>query len=136
MSKVIDTSELDAYARELARAAENNPKQQKAFMGKEGNKLRTRTRREVKRVGKETGNYEKSIKRGKAYDYHGTLAIRVYSAAPHAHLIEQGHRMVTHDGEEVGFVPGMHVFEVAGEGFEAQFLADIDEMLDEVTKEL
>ena len=44
--------------------------------------------------------------------------------------------MVTHDGREVGFVPGMHVFEVAGKDFEPEYLADIDDMLDEAVKEL
>lgn len=65
------------------------------------------------------------------YDYRGDKAIRVYSYAPHAHLIEDGHRMVTHDGREVGFVKGHHVFEVAAEGFEPEFYTDLDDMLDE-----
>ena len=74
--------------------------------------------------------YLKSIKRGKVYQYNGAQAVRVYSTAPHAHLIEDGHRMVTHDGREVGFVPGHHVFEIAGTEFEAQYLTDVDDFLD------
>ena len=58
-------------------------------------------------------------------------AVRVYSYAPHAHLIEEGHRLVTHDGREVGFVRGRHVFEVAAKEFEPEFYTDLDEMLDE-----
>ena len=119
-SAVFDTRELDAYARELAQAARDAPKTQKKFM----------------RVKVRTGNYKKSIKRGKVYEYDGAQAVRVYSTAPHAHLIEDGHRMVSHDGRELGFVPGMHIFEVAGKDFQPEFLADIDEMLDEVVKEL
>lgn len=135
-SVVFDTRELDAYAQELERTARDAPKTQKKFMRKEGSKLLRRTKSEAKRVKVKTGNYKKSIKRGKVYEYDGAQAIRVYSTAPHAHLIEDGHRMVTHDGREVGFVPGMHVFEVAGKGFEPEYLADIDEMLDEAVKEL
>ena len=56
-------------------------------------------------------------------------AVRVYSYAPHAHLIEEGHRMVTHDGREVGFVKGHHVFEVAAKGFESEFYTDLDDFL-------
>ena len=135
-SAVFDTRELDAYARELERTARDAPKTQKKFMRQEGSKLLRRTKSEGKRVKVKTGNYKKSIKRGKVYEYDGAQAIRVYSTAPHAHLIEDGHRMVTHDGREVGFVPGMHVFEVAGKGFEPEYLADIDDMLDEAVKEL
>ena len=135
-SAVFDTRELDAYAKELERTARASPKLQKKFMRQEGSKLLRRTKSEAKRVKVKTGNYKKSIKRGKVYEYDGAQAIRVYSTAPHAHLIEDGHRMVTHDGREVGFVPGMHVFEVAGQGFEPEYLADIDDMLDEAVKEL
>ena len=135
-SALFDTRELDAYARELERTARESPKLQKKFMRQEGSKLLRRTKSESKRVKVKTGNYKKSIKRGKVYEYDGAQAIRVYSTAPHAHLIEDGHRMVTHDGREVGFVPGMHVFEVAGKGFEPEYLADIDDMLDEAVKEL
>ena len=127
---------MDAYAKELERTARASPKLQKKFMRQEGSKLLRRTKSEAKRVKVKTGNYKKSIKRGKVYEYDGAQAIRVYSTAPHAHLIEDGHRMVTHDGREVGFVPGMHVFEVAGKGFEPEYLADIDDMLDEAVKEL
>ena len=135
-SALFDTRELDAYAKELERTARESPKLQKKFMRQEGSKLLRRTKSEAKRVKVKTGNYKKSIKRGKVYEYDGAQAIRVYSTAPHAHLIEDGHRMVTHDGREVGFVPGMHVFEVAGKGFEPEYLADIDDMLDEAVKEL
>ena len=130
-SAVFDTRELDAYARELAQAARDAPKTQKKFMRKEGTKLLRQTKKEAKRVKVRTGNYKKSIKRGKVYEYDGAQAVRVYSTAPHAHLIEEGHRMVTHDGREVGFVRGRHVFEVAAKEFEPEFYTDLDEMLDE-----
>lgn len=135
-SALFDTRELDAYAKELERTARESPKLQKKFMRQEGSKLLRRTKSEAKRVHVKSGNYKKSIKRGKVYEYDGAQAIRVYSTAPHAHLIEDGHRMVTHDGKEVGFVPGMHVFEVAGKGFEPEYLADIDDMLDEAVSKL
>ena len=131
MSKVFDLSELASYGKDMRRIAEENPKKQRQFLQKEGNELRSRTTAQARELGKKTGNYLKSIKRGKVYDYRGDKAIRVYSYAPHAHLIEDGHRMVTHDGREVGFVKGHHVFEVAAEGFEPEFYTDLDDMLDE-----
>ncbi|MDR3984066.1 MAG: HK97 gp10 family phage protein [Dysosmobacter sp.] len=135
-SLVFDTGELDKFAKQMEKTSKRFRTRQKSFMRKEGNKLKTKTVRQARSIGKKTGNYLKSIKRGKVYKYDGAQAVRVYSTAPHAHLIEDGHRMVTHDGREVGFVKGHHVFEVAGKAFEPQYLMDIDNLLDEAVKEL
>lgn len=143
-SVVFDTSELTEYARDLELIAKNHPKLQKKFLRKEGSKLLRKTKQSAKSVkagkitdkNKDKIHYHKSIKRGKVYTYRGTEAIRVYSNAPHAHLIENGHRMVTHDGREVGFVPGKHVFEKAGKSFEPVFMSDIEQLLEESTQNL
>ena len=131
MSQGFDLSELAAYGKDIRLVAEKAPKRQKRFLQKEGAKLRNKTKAQARKLGKKTGNYLKSVKRGKVYDYRGDKAVRVYSYAPHAHLIAEGHRMVTHDGREVGFVRGRHVFEVAAKEFEPEFYTDLDEMLDE-----
>ena len=114
-------------------------KAERRFLQKEGSKLRSKTKAQARKLGKKTGNYLKSIKRGKVYKYRGDKAVRVYSYAPHAHLIEEGHQVVvahgngpqvgTHDGREVGFVKGHHVFEVAAKGFESEFYTDLDDFL-------
>ena len=130
-SVVFDASELSQYAKDLELAAKNTPKVTKSFLRKEGSKLLRQTKKDASSVKNKTGKYRKSIKRGKVYDYLGAQAIRVYSNAPHAHLIENGHRMVTRDGREVGFVPGKHVFEKAGKAFEPVFVKDIDQLLEE-----
>lgn len=135
-SKVFDVTELDDFAQRMQRTSERFRRQQKTFMRKEGTKLKTRTLRKARVLGRKTGNYLKSIKRGKVYEYDGAQAVRVYSTAPHAHLLENGHRMVTHDGREVGFVPGHHVFETAGTEFEPQYLMDIDDFLDKEVRKL
>lgn len=127
---------LDTFARNMQRSAQQFQRKQKAFLRKEGTKLKTKTLQKARPLGRKTGNYLKSIKRGKVYEYNGAQAVRVYSTAPHAHLIEDGHRMVTHDGREVGFVPGHHVFETAGREFEAQYLADMEDFLDEEVRNL
>src|SRR5690606_21219686 len=66
-------------------------------------------------VGKVTGNYYRSIKRGKVFvdPATGQLNVRVYTSsktAPHAHLIENGHRLVDGNGNETGFVEGKRIF--------------------------
>ena len=135
-SRVFDVTELDTFARNMQRSAQQFHRKQKTFLRKEGTKLKSKTVSRARTLGRKTGNYIKSIKRGKVYDYNGAHAVRVYSAAPHAHLIEEGHRMVTHDGREVGFVPGHHVFETAGGEFETQYLVDVEDFLDEEVRSL
>ena len=131
-SKVFDTAALDDFANQMQRTAQQFERKKKPFMRKEGAKLKAKTQKKARMLGKKTGSYLKSIKRGKAYEYDGAQAIRVYSAAPHAHLLEDGHRMVTRGGQEVGFVPGHHVFETAAKEFEPQYLSDLDDLLDEL----
>ena len=129
-----DTSALRAYSRDLQSAVNEYPRQEKKFLRKEGSKLLRKTKKNAKRVKKRTGKYHSSIKRGKVYSYHGAQAVRVYSAAPHAHLIEDGHRQVLPNGQELGFIPGMHIFEESWREFEPEFLDDVDDMLDELTR--
>lgn len=143
MSKAIDSSNLLAAAKHWSAVAKNLPQKEKQFLRKEGTKLQKKTKAQAKqatrsagRLKVKTGNYVASIKRGKVYDYQGRMAVRVYSYAPHGHLIEDGHRMVLHDGTEVGFVPGFHVFEIAGKAFSPEYLTDIDDFLDKTVEDL
>lgn len=131
--------ELDDYSKTLLKAAMTfkKGKEAKKFLRKEGTKLRKKTLANAKRlVGKKTGRYLKSIKRGKVYDYDGNLAIRAYSTDRKAHLIEKGHVIKSRGGKEHGFKKGVHVFENTGKDFEDEFVGDckdfIDYMLDEV----
>ena len=57
-------------------------------------------------------------------------AVRVYSSAHHAHLIENGYRLILPNGREWGFMPGKHVFEIAARNFEPQYYADLDDFLE------
>ena len=111
------------------------PRETKKFIRAEGTKLRKMVVARAKSaVKKKTGKYFKSIKKGKLYVYggNGALSIRVYSSAPHSHLIEKGHRIVTPGGVEKGFKPGLHIFENAQKNFENEFYNDIQKLIDDV----
>ena len=111
----------------------DNGKSAKKFLQKAGNKLKKKTVEQAQRsVKKYTGTYIKSIKRGKVYDFKGNLSIRTYSASPHAHLIESGHRIVTPSGKEKGFKPGYHVFEKAAKNFEDELTEDVESFIQEL----
>ena len=60
-----------------------------------------------------------------------------HNSAPHAHLIEYGHRLVTRKPglKEIGFVKGYHVLDGIKEDFEEEFNKDIEDMLDNLKVE-
>ena len=124
VSQGFDGRQFQQFARDLEAVGRAYGKSQKKFLRQEGSKLLRKTKARARALGTKTGNYKKSIKRGKVYRYNGADAVRVYSSAPHALLIEEGHRMV-------GFVRGHHVFELAAKEFEGQFYTDLDEYLEE-----
>ena len=135
LSEGFDTSQLSAYSRQLLNAASReNPQRIRQFMRKEGSKLRTKTKKTARsKVKKKSGNFQKSITRGKPYRYGSDDAIRVYSASAHAHLIEDGHRIVR-NGRELGFVPGKKVFRTAQDEFQPTFERDVDGLCDELAR--
>jgi hypothetical protein len=132
-----DVRELDEMATNmLILANRKSPKEYNKFLRKEGSKLARKTKQKARRkVGKKEDIYHKSIKRGKPYRYNSQeRAIRVYSSAPHAHLIEDGHRQVA-NGVEVGFVRGRNVFSDAKEEFEETFISDAEDFVVKLLEE-
>lgn len=160
---IFDTRQLDSLHKKMLNiATKEMPRESKKFMKKEGNKLKKVTKSTAKSlVGKnkntkKASEYHSSIKSGKVYKYGGVWANRVYSSAPHAHLIEYGHRQVLNPpkqgsvapigdgkfaqgvrpgkgiGKEIGFVEGKHVFEQSGKQFESTFASDLEAFVDEV----
>lgn len=112
------------------------PKESKKILRKIGSKARTQVARTARTsVKRKTGNYHKKWKRGKVFKGNtGGLVVRVINSSPHAHLIENGHRQVTKDGREVGFVPGKKVLDRGMLEFEAsgKVEAMISEWLDDL----
>lgn len=132
------------FQKELLEIAQKKlPRESYKIMRKLGSKARTyvarRARSEVNQV---TGNYigkgkkKYGWKRSKAFYKYGEYGVTVYNNAPHAHIVEHGHRMVTKSGEEVGFVKGKKVREKGMDDFEKSGIADemledwLDDLLD------
>lgn len=136
MSDGFDVSELDKYTKDMLDFAQNTmPKETKAFIRREGNKLKRATLSNAKRlVNEKDGKYHTSIKRGKLYKYNGSLAIRVYSYDPKAHLLENGHRIVTHNGIEKGFVPGKKIFSKSYSEYSQKYVSNAEKFVDDVFK--
>lgn len=146
---------LDEYADGLISASKNAKGIEKKMLRKAGNELKRKVKAavRVKNVKGHTGVYVKSIKRGKVWlASDGSNQIRVYSNAPHAHLIEEGHDQTVNPGKgkggghgvkpgkgigrKVGEVPGREVFQYAADGFEAEFERYCAECVDEIIREI
>lgn len=152
MTDGFDIKELTKFQKELLNIANvKMPKESKAFLRKEGLKLKKVTLKSAKTsIKKDTGDFFKSIKRGKVYKYkeNGALSVRVYSSAPQAHLIEYGHRQVLNPGKgegngkgvkpgkgigkQIGFVKGKRIFEKSQKEFDSEFYNDTQHFIEEV----
>lgn len=142
-----DIEELDKYTAELFdKINKDTPRKTNGFLKKEGNKLRNKTLQKAKSKLKKPSNgkdsYLKSIKAGKPYEY-GTneKAIRVYSSAPHAHLIEDGYDLIKggkkgEGGKKIIFVKGKRIFQDSHAEFQNQFIKDVEIFVDDVFKKL
>ncbi len=147
----IDLSELDEFTDRLIRSSKDASKVQRRFLQQQGNKLKRKTKAQARVAGikTKTGNYMEGIKRGKVWrSQNGAQAVRVYSNAPHAHLIEEGHEQTVNPGKgrgnghgvrpgkgigrKVGHVKGREVFLKAGEAFEPEYERACEEAIDEM----
>lgn len=133
MQLEFDFTELTDYTQKLYKLAQQQfPKETKQMLNEQGKILRARTVKSARAsVKKKTGNYFKSIKKGKVYKYQNRdFAIRVYGKN-HANLIEYGHRIVR-GGEELGFVPGRDPFKKASQDYEQEFIYAINNLVDKL----
>lgn len=106
------------------------PKECKKFMRREGGKLATATKKTARsRIKKRTGNYLKGVKHTKAWkNSKGDYGVKVKASpkiAPHAHLIEYGHKIVTHAKRDTGKkAKAYSIYRDANEDFQNQFYND------------
>ena len=129
-------SDFDNYEKSLLKLNEalTNTEARK-FLKKQGKEKKKKTLEVAQRkTKKRTGNYIRGIKAGKVYKFDGAFACRVYSKAPHAHLIECGHKIVTKNGEVKGYQRGLNVFDDAKKAFEDEFTEALENYVDEVCK--
>lgn len=95
-----DFSELEGFEQELAfQFRKRFPKEYDKFLRVEAREIQKRLKKVPGRAFcKITGNYAKGVKVGKLYNYAGQRSIRTYagSGAPHAHLLELGHKLTEH----------------------------------------
>lgn len=103
--------------------------------------LAAETRQAKKRVKqktvKVTGNLRKGWKEKKPKEYQGGKykVGMIYNRAPHAHLYEDGHLLITH-GRQIGRVEGKKVLEETMNEVNGRLFKDAEKILDEIIKDV
>jgi hypothetical protein len=132
MSNELEMKGLDDFKQLLYDKAKDTPKEGLKLIrkcGNEGRKYAVKNGKEL--VKKRTGLYHKSWKTGKAFINNGEYKIYVKNLAPHAHLIEEGHRNIDKAGNEHGFTKGKKVLETSMQEFEPQMTNIVSDWLDD-----
>ncbi len=131
--------DIDAFIDDISGLLKTFPKETEKFMKAEAREMRKQVVRLAKsRVRKVTGNYFRGFKAGKkVYKWSDAeYNVRVYNSAPHAHLIENGHRGIFW-GRSTGWVPGKHIMADGQKQYEPQFAKHVEEdLVDFIVKEL
>lgn len=126
---------FDEVFEKLEEISRNTDKETKKFLKSQTKILKKKViNNATTRIKKKTGNYLKKIKEGKIYTFDGSYSRRVYSAAPHGHLIEEGHRIVK-DGKEIGRTKGKWILRDSANEFANEFEKNSEGFLDELFKE-
>lgn len=113
-------------------------KEIKKFLNKHGMKSqRTILKIAKKKVKKVTGYYFESIKKGKVYQKNGVWNVRVYTNAPHSHLIEDGHDIVRggkkgKGGKVIGRAKGKKVMAKFENDYAKTFYKSCEDLADEL----
>lgn len=129
-------ADLAYFADHMAAQGKSLSKHAKKMMRQQGTQLKRQTLRQIRllNIGEVTGNYKAGIKRGKVYKKDGATLIRVYSGAPHAHLIEDGYTIQTKNGPKK--IKGRQVFARAADAYEPKFQQACEDLLDEVIRDI
>lgn len=102
-------------------------------LDEEGKKLRIAARNNTPKV---TGNLRKGYKLLPVEKIQGGYQKGLTNTSPHFHLVERGHRKVSQNGKEIGFVPGKFYLEKTVKQEEEPMMDELENWLDELFKEL
>lgn len=140
---VFNASEVTEFTRLLLElASKKMPKETYKFIRKEQNLLKRKIRLEAEVIKDKTGKYKRNIDRSRVFntgdDTIGTVYIRGgRKGAPHAHLIEDGHRIVGHRPtlKDTGRKTAAYkIMEKATENFKKRYMQRCEKFIDKLIK--
>lgn len=133
---------LDAFEKALVDTiTKKYPEEAKEFLHECGKELmedakrRTPVGTEKKAKTKRLINKWRTMK-AKKRRRNNEIYVEVKNNAPHAHLIEDGRRIIGKDGSEHGFKKGEHMLKNAAERMDKNFKYKLEAWLDKMLEEL
>lgn len=141
MSVNFDFSQLSSFEVKVVNMLNQQSRESRQLMNTLGSGLAREIRKVARKKTKmKTGNLRKGIRKGKAYYYNKerSFEVRVHEYAPHAHLVEYGHKMLTKLKKPVkngySFVRGKGFIKDAEKTYETAFVKDVDKFVDKILK--
>lgn len=126
-------SGLDELTGSLAEAINKYPDMAEVSLKKMGNKLKREVVKKTKSTVKQhTGKLVKGYKVSKVKGYGANMEVEFSGTAPHFHLVENGHNIVTETGKTIGFVPGGHIVKTVAADFDKTMSKEVDAMVDKI----
>lgn len=127
-------TEFEEKLKEVEKKAPNRVEEKLDELGKD---LKKRSKEKTdQETEKKTGKLRKSYKLFPSERTPDGWEKTMTNTAPHFHLVEKGHRQMTKDGEEIGFVEGKHMVERAMSEMEEVMPGELDKWLGELFAEL
>lgn len=133
---------IEELENDIRTAIEECPKELKKGLNDIANDFRKSAKKRTPDYKEHKGDPKLKLKRcyGKrAFMEDDKTGILVYNNAPHFHLVERGHQLVTggklgKGGEVVGFVPGQHMMEKTKNEYEEIVPERFEKILDDILK--
>ncbi len=132
MTDGFEIQELTDYKNLLSETVKTFPNECKKFIKNECKKLKQKTKQlansEVGKSDETHKHYVDGFKDGKPYQKGENLCCRVYNNTPHAHLIENGHKVVSNNSQ-VGFIEGKYILQKSGDSYEGKFIKNTEDFI-------
>lgn len=135
MSAEFEYSELTEFNKNMLDfVSKEYPKEAKKFIARAGNKLSKNIKSAYRKgTKKKTGNLLRGVARGRPYIFEGNdFQVRVYNKAPHAHLIEHGHKVFIRGKETRHRAKGRHIVGATAMAFQNEFAQLADKFVDDL----
>lgn len=124
MADRIEISGLDELATDLRSVVRKYPDRAGEELQKEAKELRKDVIAMVQNdtdehLNKDGAKTKRSLTKASSYEispvqgFNERQFVYISAKSPHFHLLENGHQLVTHKGQAIGFVPGYHFMDRA-----------------------
>lgn len=132
----LDLSALNKLKDDLEKAIALYPDKAQTTLERNGRKFRKAVKERTpitkkKHKNKLKNGYRASEVKGYGMEMH----VEITTKAPHFHLVENGHEMISEDGKKIGWIPGKHMMEETRQEYEEILPKELEKMADEIFKE-